>query len=319
MAEDYYKTLGVPREASQADIQKAYRDLARKYHPDLNPDDKTAKKRFQEVQAAFDVLNNPEKREMYDRYGSSFETMGSGGPQGQYQYTWSPGAGGAGGFEDIDFGPLFGERFAEGGGNPFEQVFRAAAGRGGQSAGRKKRGADVTYDIHVAFQTAVVGGEVQISVTRANGKAETISVRIPQGIDEGRKIRLRGQGEPGGRGGAAGDLILVVHVTPHPSFQRHGNNLLVRVPVTLAEAVAGTKVDVPTSNGAVTLTVPPGTSSGTKLRVKGQGIATKGEAPGDLLAEILITLPKGLSEADRDALRQIDEKYPHNPRANLRW
>jgi DnaJ-class molecular chaperone len=319
MAEDYYKTLGVGRDASQADIQKAYRELARKYHPDLNPDDKTAKKKFQEVQTAFDVLNSAEKREMYDRYGSSFETMGAGGPQGQYA-GWPPPGGGGANVEDVDFSQFFGDRFGEsdaGASNVFEQFFRSTAGRSGR--GGRKRGADTTYEIQVPLQTAVSGGQAQINLTRSSGKTETISVKIPAGIDDGKKIRLRGQGEPGPRGGAAGDLLLVVRVAPHPSYHRQGSNLLVRVPITVGEAAAGAKIDVPTPNGTVTLSVPPGTSSGTKLRVKGQGAAPRNGPAGDLLAEIIIVLPKGMSEEDRTAMQQISEKYLFNPRANLRW
>jgi len=325
MAEDYYKTLGVPRNASQAEIQKAYRQLARKYHPDMNPNDKTAKKKFQQVQAAFDVLNNPEKREMYDRYGSSFETMGAGGPQGTHPWSWSPGAGpGAGGFsaEDIDLSEFLGERFGQAGPGGFADLFsqfRRAASKGRKSAGTAGRGADLVHEIQIPFVTAVAGGQGQVAVQRPSGKTETLNVKIPAGVDEGKKIRIRGQGQPAVHGGTPGDILLTIHVAPHPFFQRRGNDLLVRVPVTLGEAVGGAKVDLPTPRGAVTLSVPPGTSSGAKLRVKGHGVVPKNGTPGDLLAEILIVLPKQLSDADRQAIRQIDEKYVQNPRKDLRW
>ena len=325
MAEDYYKTLGVPKNASQAEIQKAYRELARKYHPDMNPDDKTAKKKFQEVQTAFDVLNNPEKREMYDRYGSSFETMGAGGPQGAHPWNWSPGAGAApGGFsaEDIDLSQFFGERFgqeASGGFGDLFGQFRRGAGRTRKSAGAARRGADLTHELQIPFNTAVTGGEVQINVQRPSGKTETLAVKVPVGIEEGKKIRIRGQGQPAGRGGTPGDILITIHVAPHPFFQRRGNHLSVRVPVTLAEAAGGAKIDLPTPHGTVTLSVPPGTSSGTKLRVKGHGIAPKNGSPGDLLAEIQIGLPKQLSDADREALVKIDRNYAQEPRKDLRW
>lgn len=332
MAEDYYKTLGVPKNASQAEIQKAYRELARKYHPDMNPGDKTAKKKFQQLQAAFDVLNNPEKREMYDRYGSSFETMGAGGPQGAYNtWSWSPGGGaGPGGFpvEDIDLGEFLGERFGQGQGQGqgspggfsdlFSQ-FRRAAGRSRKTGGAAGRGADLLHELPIPFATAVTGGEVQISVQRPAGKTETLAVKIPAGIEEGKKIRIRGQGQPGPRGGSPGDILITIHVAPHPCFQRRGNHLLVRVPVTLGEAVGGAKIDLPTPRGTVTLSVPPNTSSGTKLRVKGHGVVPKNGPAGDLLAEIQIVLPKQLSNADRQAIRQIDERYSQEPRKDLRW
>jgi DnaJ-class molecular chaperone len=328
MAEDYYNILGVPKNASQADIQKAYRDLARKYHPDMNPNDKTAKKKFQKVQAAFDVLNNPEKREMYDRYGSSFETMGAGGePQGARTWGWSPGAGGAGpggfGVEDIDLSQFLGERFGQeapgGAGDLFGQ-FRRAAGKFRKPAGASpQRGGDLSQELQIPFATSITGGEVQIKVQRPGGKAETLEVKIPAGIEDGKKIRIRGHGQPAPRGGTPGDILLTIHVLPHPYFHRRGNQLHVRVPVTLGEAVLGAKVDVPTPSGAVTLSVPPGTSSGAKLRVKGHGVAPKSGAPGDLLAEIQIVLPKQISDADRQAIRQIDEHYSQDPRHDLRW
>lgn len=329
MAEDHYKTLGVPKNASQAEIQKAYRELARKYHPDMNPNDKSAKKKFQEVQAAFDVLNNPEKREMYDRYGSSFETMGAGGPQqGAYTWNWAPGAGGPGGAsggfsaEDIDLSQFLGERFGQempgGFGDLFGQ-FRRGSAKSRKTAGGGRRGADLTHELQIPFATSIVGGEVQISVQRPTGKTETLAVKIPPGIEEGKKIRVRGQGQPGPRGGTAGDLLITIHVAAHPYFQRRGNNLLVRVPVTLGEAVGGAKVDLPTPKGTVTLTVPPGTSSGAKLRVKGHGVAPKNGTAGDLLAEIQIVLPKQLSSADREAIRKIDRNYSQEPRKDLRW
>jgi DnaJ-class molecular chaperone len=323
MAEDYYSVLGVPKNASQADIQKAYRELARKYHPDMNPDDKTAKKKFQKVQAAFDVLNNPEKREMYDRYGSSFETMGAGGePHAARGWNWSPGAGGFNP-EDIDLSQFLGERFGQempgGLGDLFGQ-FRRAAGKFRKPGGAgQQRGGDLVQDIQIPFATAVTGGEVQLSVERPAGKKETLAVKIPPGIEDGKKIRVRGHGQPSGRGSKPGDILLTVHVLPHPCFHRRGNHLHVRVPVTLGEAVGGAKVDVPTPRGTVALSVPPGTSSGAKLRVKGHGVAPKNGTAGDLFAEILIVLPKPLQDADRQALREIDRHYTQNPRSELRW
>jgi DnaJ-class molecular chaperone len=325
MAEDYYQVLGVARNATQAEIEKAYRDLARKYHPDMNPDDKSAKKKFQKIQAAFDVLNDSKKREMYDRYGSSFETMGSGGPRGgtTWHGTWGPGAG-PGGFEDIDFGQFFGERFGgeragTGFGDLFEQFRRASGGGRRSTAGRQRRGDDLTHELTIPFATAVNGGTVQVTVIHGSGKVETLEVKVPAGIDDGQKIRLRGQGEPGGRGGQPGDILLLIRVGRHPCFQRQGNNLVLKVPVTLAEAALGAKVDIPTPKGVVSLRVPPGTSSGTRLRVRGQGVAPKKGPAGDLLAEIHIVLPETFDEPAREAIRQIADRHSQQPRANLRW
>jgi DnaJ-class molecular chaperone len=330
MAEDYYATLGVPRDASQADIQKAYRELARKYHPDMNPNDKTAKKKFQKVQAAFDVLNNPEKRRIYDLGGDPLgggEPGGPGGPQGGYTWSWSPGGGAPpdfGGFnpQDIDFSQLFGGGFdteAGGGlGDLFGQ-FRRASSKFRKPSASARQGGDLVQEVQVPFVTAVNGGEIQLTVARPGGKSETLAVKIPAGIEDGKKIRIRGHGLPGPRGGKPGDILLTVRVAPHPFFHRRGNQLYVRVPVTLGEAVGGAKVDIPTPKGIVSLSVPAGASSGTKLRVKGHGVAPRNGPPGDLLAEIQIILPKNLSAADRRTIVEIDRRHEYNPRAELRW
>ena len=323
MATDYYKTLGVSRDASAADIQKAYRKLARKFHPDVNPDDKSAKQKFQEVQKAFDVLNDASKRELYDRYGSSFESMGSGGPgRGGGSRT---GGGAPGGFEDVDFSQFFGERFggdpASAFGDVFSQFRRSSGNRATGRGAAARRGADIAAELEIPLTTSVLGGSAQLTVRRKGGKSETIEVKIPPGIEDGKKIRLRGQGEPG-RGGA-GDILLTIRVASHPFFQRRGKNLDVKLPVTLAEAAAGAKVDVPTPKGTISLRVPPATSSGTKLRIKGHGVATADGQVGDLFAEILIIIPKRLSESALEKITELDkhwqEQEPSNPRKDLRW
>ena len=323
MEEDYYKVLGVGRDASQAEIQKAYRDRARKYHPDLNPDDKSAKEKFQQVQQAFDVLNDSSKRELYDRYGASFAQAGGAGEPAGSTHTWTSGPGG---FEDGDFSQFFGERFGAGDagggfGDIFSQFRRASTGPRGRSrsGGRAAPGANVTAEIEIPFQTSVLGGEAQLRVQRGDGRIETIQVKIPAGVEEGKKIRLRGQGESGVNGGPAGDLLIVVRVTPHPWFSRKGANLQVRVPVTLVEAAAGAKIDVPTPHGTVAIRVPPQTSSGTRLRIKGQGVRPAKGPAGDLYAEVQIVLPKELDEASLEAIRQLDERYPLAPRNELKW
>jgi curved DNA-binding protein len=317
MDEDHYKTLGLSRNASAADIQKAYRDLARKFHPDLNPDDKAAKENFQKVQTAFDVLNDPKKREMYDRYGSAFESMsGGGGPRG------GPGGGpgGAGaGFEDVDFSQFFGDKYQQdpsgGFGDIFSQFRRGGRGRKPQPP----KGVDLRYPLEIAFQTAVTGGEVQVTVRRHNGKVETITVKVPAGISDGKKIRLRGQGEAQAAGGPRGDIIIEVKVATHPFFTRRANHLDVVVPLTLAEAALGAKVDLPTPQGTITLTVPPGTSSGAKLRVKGHGVASRNGESGDLFAEFQIVLPTELDEPSVELIKQFEQHNEQAPRKELVW
>jgi DnaJ-class molecular chaperone len=171
----------------------------------------------------------------------------------------------------------------------------------------------------VPFATAVLGGEAALTVQRGSGKVETIRVKIPAGIDDGKKIRLRGQGEPGVGDVPAGDILLTIRVSPHPYFRRTGNRLDVRVPVTLAEAALGAKVDVPTPQGTIALTIPPNTSSGKRLRIKGHGVRPAGQPPGDLFAEIQIVLPENLSAEDRQQLADVSDRYPQQPRAELRW
>jgi DnaJ-class molecular chaperone len=316
MDEDFYKILGLSRNATADDIQKAYRKLARKYHPDINPD-KNAKEKFQQIQRAYDVLNDPEKREMYDRYGSSFESSGAGpGPGGGAWRTYSSGPGG---FEGFDFGRMFGG----GGGEQFGDIFRQfsgeAEGRTRRGAGRSRRGADLQHELTIPFQTSVMGGEARLHVRRPEGKEETITVKIPAGVEHGQTIRLRGQGESAPRNGTPGDLLISIHVAPHPYFRRHGLDLEVNVPVTIAEAALGTKVDIPSPRGIISVKIPPGTSSGKRLRVKGQGIETKSGDKGDLYAEIQIALPPDLDKTATDLIRKLDALQSHNPRADLIW
>jgi DnaJ-class molecular chaperone len=251
--------------------------------------------------------------------------MGAGGPGGGGPQ-WRSAGGGAGpgpGFEDFDFSQIFGQRYSPEGAAGFEDIFRqfgggAAGGTRSRKRGRKAKGADVTHEMTIPFRTAIVGGETTLSVHRPNGHVETITAKIPAGIEDGKQIRLRGQGEQV-EGGTPGDLLITIHVAPHPSFTRHGNNLEVKLPVSLSEAAGGAKIDLPTPHGIIALKIPPGTSSGKKLRLKGQGVRPKSGEPGDLFAVVEILLPPNLSDEERAWLVQLGEKHPQNPRAELQW
>lgn len=331
MAEDHYQTLGVPKSASAEDIRKAYRELARKYHPDLHPDDAAAKDKFKKVQTAFDVLNDASKREMYDRYGSSFEGVAAGGPGGGPGGGWAGGRasgrggfpGGSGGFPggggggEIDLESLFG------GGGGFADMFRGGGGsraQRGQKRATQVAGEDVNARIEVPFTLAIAGGKTDVRLDR-DGKTETISVTIPQGLFDGARMRLRGQGLPGSGGGPAGDLLLEVGVEPHAVFRRNGDTLEVALPISLAEAIEGARVDVPTPWGTMSLVIPPGTSGGRKLRAGGMGVHHSNGAKGDLIAEVQIVLPES---ADAESLTHLLEAAKAAagtalPRASLRW
>ncbi len=323
MAEDFYSTLNVSKTATQDEIQKAYLKLARKYHPDMNPDDpEGAKKKFQEIQAAFDVLKDPEKRKMYDLTGSADgqgfsggnpfggggNPFGAGGnPFGGGNFHWSTSGGqGAGGINLDDILGMFG---GGGGGNPFGS---AGASAGSSRTRRRKqgpiKGENATSSVTVPFQTAVHGGKLPLNLRRNDGRFESVDVTVPAGIETGKKIRLRGLGEPSPNGGESGDLIIEVKVGDHPFYTRKGLNLYVKVPITLKEAALGGKVDIPTPDGTVTVTVPPGSTTGTKLRFKDRGIKPQqqGENPGDLFAEFEVQLPKSWSKKDLELIEKIE-------------
>ncbi|MHB1423109.1 MAG: DnaJ C-terminal domain-containing protein [Gemmataceae bacterium] len=294
MPRDYYEVLGVSRNASEADIKKAYRKLARQYHPDRNPGDKQAEARFKEVQEAYDVLNDKTKRAQYDRFGFA----GPGGGEGPFQ----AGGGGPGGFEFQGVNPEDLESILGAlGGGGFGEMF----GRRGRGRGRAARPpASVESEVAIPFLTAAVGGTVSLNVG-----GRTIELRIPAGVEEGKKLRLAGQG-PGG-----GDLFVRVKIEPHPYFRREGRNVILEAPISVTEAILGAKVDVPTLDGThLTVTVPAGTSSGARLRLRGKGIAG-----GDQFIEIKIVVPKIHDERGRELIEEFGRLHPRNPREQAPW
>ena len=307
---EFYKTLGVSKSATADEIRKAYKKLARKYHPDVAQDDPAAAEKFKEVQTAYDVLGDEEKRKQYDQFGANFR----GGPQGQ-PFNW----GGRGGAQvnpadleqmfggQVDLGSLFGGMFGGGGGGPM-------GGRGR----RAQKGADAQVEITVPFQTAVEGGEYPLHLQR-DGKPEHLTVKVPAGVDTGSVIRLAGQGQPGAGGGPAGDMLVTIRVAPHPYFRREGNNLLLDLPLTVTEAALGAKIDVPTlSEGRVTLKVPPGTSSGAKLRLREKGVIDRGtKKRGDQFVVVKIVIPQNVTGRTEELLKELAEAAPQSPRAGL--
>ncbi len=323
MADDYYSVLGVAKSATPDEIQKAYRRLARKHHPDLADDKEKAKEQFQKIQHAYDVLSDPEKRQMYDQLGPAFEQGGgrppfAGGqmPEGfEFEQAFGGGGRGGGGFEDI-LRQVFGAG-AAGGEGPFAQ----RGGAGARTQPPPARGQDVEQEITIPFATAILGGKHQLSLTRSSGDVETITVTIPAGISDGKKIRLRGQGRSSPRGGPRGDLLVKIKVAPHPVYQRSGDNLQVVVPVTIWEAALGSKIDLPTPHGQVTLTIPPGSSGGRLLRLKGLGVKRAEGKSGDIVAELRIAIPDKLSDEQKRLIRELAEASAaaDNPRTGLKW
>jgi curved DNA-binding protein len=330
---DYYEVLGVAKNATPEQIKKAYRGLARKHHPDVNPGDKKAEAAFKEAQRAYDVLSEPEKRKLYDQLGPAAFEGGNPGPRaGAAEWAARAGGGGGhggmGGFEDIDLGAFFG-RGAQGGatfdepdaghgGSIFEELIgRVRGDRGARRRGQPRPPRTTEATLTIPFLTAVRGGETSIEIDR-EGHKESLVVKIPPGVDTGSKIRLRGQGEPAERGAPRGDLTITLQVLPHPYFTREGRNLVVEAPITVAEAILGAKFEVPTLDGLKTMTVPPGTSSGQKLRLRGQGVPARGDQPaGDLFVVIRIVVPKSIAEESRRLIEQFAERNPQDPRAGL--
>ncbi len=303
---DFYATLGVPKDASPADIKKAYRKLARDLHPDRHPDNAPAEKRFKEVGEAYGVLSDVKQRQQYD----AIRAMGGGA---RFQAGGGGGAGGSQGFEDV-FGGMFGGAGAGGGptrGQGFEDILGGLFG-GGRSRGPMK-GSDLAAATEVPFRDAAQGATVILGID-----GQRVSTRLPVGVADGQKIRLRAKGRAGSNGGPAGDLILTVHVGKHPVFTVDGRNLRMNLPVSFDEAVLGATVEVPTLAGErVRVKIAPGTSSGATLRVKGKGLAAK-EGVGDLLVRVEVAVPSKVSKAAKEALQAFAlETAADDPRAHL--
>jgi len=307
MADDLYSVLGVAKTAKPEDITKAYRKLAKKLHPDLNPGDKSAEERFKRITAAYDILGDEEKRGRYDR--GEIDASGQETPQQRYYREYAGGAEGAryrstAGYEDIGaFSDLFGDLFGERGG------MRGATG------GRRfsMRGQDAQYRLEVGFLDAVNGTKTRITLPDGG----TLDVTIPPGVTDGQVLRLKGKGGPGLGEGEAGDALIEIGVRPHPVFKREGDDIVVEVPITFDEAVLGGKVEVPTIGGRVSVTVPPGANTGQTLRLKGRGVKSKGAA-GDQLVRLSVVLPERIDEDLKGLAEKWRQGHSYDPRRKLK-
>jgi len=376
--EDLYQVLGVSKKATTEEIKKAYKKLARKYHPDVNPGDKKAEDQFKKVSQAYAVLSDPQKRAQYDQYGALF---GEGQPP--------PGPGGQNvnfDFQGFDFsnagGSSFGDIFSDLFGAFRGETGSAKRGKGRQSEVRMpERGQDILHPINIGFLDAIRGISTEIridrniacttchgtgnapnsaprecpechgtgQVNRSRGymkfsslcpacggrgviqtpcgtcggrgtirKSETISVKIPPGVDGGSKVRIAGKGNGGLNGGPDGDLYLTVNVAPHPIFKREGDNVLLVAPITVTEAALGSKIEVPTVDGAATMKIPPGTQSGQVFRLREKGAPSlRGGTRGDQLVEVKVVLPPVRDERTKEILRELDRLNPLNPREDI--
>ncbi|MCL4850192.1 MAG: molecular chaperone DnaJ [Bryobacteraceae bacterium] len=385
--QDYYKVLGIGRSASEEEIRKAYRRLARKHHPDLNPGDKAAEDRFKKVQEAYDILSDPKKKQMYDQYGfysdAGFAGAGGGTPNA------GQGGFGFGGFDFSDFagaggGAGSGTGRAEGGfGNfrdLFGQFFRGGAAAGSERSSTPERGADLEYALSIGFWESVRGTQVKLSITRqdvcatcngsgsaggrtmvcpqCNGtgnvtqmagsmrfnltcprcggsgklrdacptchgdgrvaQAETVDVRIPPGAQTGSRLRVAGKGNAGTLGAASGDLYITIRVEPHPFFEREGDDIQIRVPVSISEAGLGAKIEVPTIDGRALLKIPQGTQNGQKFRLREKGVLNaRKNKRGDQIVEVVLKAPEVRDERTREILRELAEIHPEDPREEI--
>ncbi|MEA2418538.1 MAG: curved DNA-binding protein [Thermoleophilaceae bacterium] len=313
--QDYYETLGVSRDASEEDIRRAYRKLARQYHPDVNKEP-GAEDKFKELSEAYEVLKDPEKRERYDRLGSNWkageDVSGASGFEG---FEGFEGFGGRGGFSDVRV-DLGGEQFSD----FFDGLF-GARGFGSRSGGRSRgfdgfstRGSDQEATLELSLEEAARGGRRHVSF--ADGRE--YDVEVPAGVRDGQLIRLAGEGGAGSSGGPSGDLLLRVRIRPHPRFRLEGSDLYVDLPVAPWEAALGASVEVPTLDGTARVRVPEGSSCGRKLRLRGQGMPGAGGGQGDLYAAVKIEVPPKPTKKERELFERLARESKFNPRARRR-
>ncbi len=376
-ATDYYETLGVPRNAKPEEIRKAYRRLARKYHPDVNPGDKAAEERFKKIQEAYEVLSDPKKKQMYDQYGFYSAT---GAPPGADSFRTGPEMG-FGGFDFTDFFTHSTGRTGGSASSAFRDIFsQFFGGSRAESAPQPQKGSDLEYAVTIDFWQSIRGAQVPLTITHfescdacggsgrqggstmlcpeCNGtgtvtqaagamrfsltcprcggqgrlrnacpkchgdgrisRTETVEVRIPPGVQTGTRLRVAGKGNAGTLGAPPGDLYITVRVEPHPFFEREGDDIHIRVPVTVWEAGLGAKIEVPTIDGRALLKIPMGTQNGQKFRLREKGVMnTRKGKRGDQIVEVVVQAPKVRDERTKELLREMAALNPEDPRAEI--
>lgn len=302
MTTDLYQILGVPRSASDDEIRRAYRRLAKENHPDLHPGDAAAEEKFKRISAAFAILGDPEKRKRYD--AGEIDASGQERPQHHFYREYADSTDGfryrsTGGFED--FGDIFGD------------IFGRAAGR--RTGGRfQMRGMDYRYHLEIDFLEAALGAKKRVLLP----EGETLDISVPAGVEQGQVLRLKGKGGPGVGGGAAGDALIELTIRPHPVFERDGDDILMELPISLDEAVLGAKVEVPTIHGKVALNIPKGTSGGQVFRLRGKGIHNaRTKRTGDQRVKIKVVMPSVIDPELESFMKRWREKHHYDPRTKL--
>ena len=307
MSKDLYSVLGVSRTASEQEIKSSYRKLAAKLHPDKNPGDATAEQRFKDVNRAYQVLSDKKRREAYDEFGEEALSDNFNVEQARAYKQWGATAGVGGRQRTVNLEDLFGGAKAAGGGfaDFLGDMFAGATG-GRRGARRQVKGQDTEAEMTIDLAAALNGTTVEFTVM-ANNEAKPLTVRVPPGATEGSKIRLKGQGNPSPFGGVPGDMLITIHIASHPCFRMEGKDLHLDLPISIAEAYRGAKVQVPTAKGAVTLKVPPGSQSGTCVRLKGKGVSKRGQVPGDLYVRFLVQVPTSQTEEVKQAIDVLSQ------------
>ena len=333
MATDFYSLLGVERSANEKDIKRAYRKQARQYHPDVNPNDPNAEAKFKEINQAYQVLSDKEKRSLYDQFGPDFDKVGQAPSGWNGQSGGSSHGAGSNPYAGVDLEDLLRQTQRGGGqsrvetessGDIFESIFGGLRGRGGFGNRRREpqRGENIEQAVQITLPESLQGTQraFQFAITDPNtGKVDrrNVTVKIPAGVRDGATVRVAGKGTAGEAGAPNGDLLLKISIAPHQYWKRSGDDLSIEVPVSFSEAALGATIDVPTQSGRVNMKLPAGTQSGQKIRLSGRGVKRKDGSAGDQYVIAKIDVPKELSERERELIEELGSLHGENPRALL--